>query len=159
MRAVDVAWAAGVFEGEGSIGINTPTKRNLGHLYATVVNTDSALTDFFQLHWPGYCRRTHLPGNRRPATVWTIAARRAAGFLQMILPYVRRPIVRERIALALQYQDGKRHGRARPVSREYREDQFSAWLYMRQLNIRGVDAPEFTPLLTAARFRNGGIGD
>lgn len=33
MTPVELAWSAGLFEGEGSVRINTATRRNLGELY------------------------------------------------------------------------------------------------------------------------------
>lgn len=147
VKDVELAWAAGLFEGEGTVRINKPTKRNLGHLVVSVVNTDRDVLDFFQQRWPGYMKpATGLdPRRQRPAWVWVVAARRAAEFLRCIRPFLVRRMVMKRIEHALDFQDGKRVGRA-TRTREYVEEQWFAYLWMRELNARGVqdtcpDAP------------------
>lgn len=138
----ELAWAAGLFEGEGTIRINKATKRNLGALVVSVVSTDAQITDFFQARWPGHMKQgTGLTERQRPAWVWVIAARQAAAFIREVLPYFRRDVVRERSWLGLEFQDQKLAGRANR-SDEYREQQWSYYLQMRELNLRGAEAIE-----------------
>jgi hypothetical protein len=87
MSSFELAWAAGLFEGEGTVRINVPTRRNCGALLVSVVNTDREVIDFFQRRWPGYMKTAHRPSLRhRPAWVWVVAAHRAAAFLGAIRP-------------------------------------------------------------------------
>lgn len=138
MDVVDLAWAAGLFEGEGTVRINTATKRNLGHLIVSVVNTDRSTVEFFQDRWPGTLRgATGLnPLKQRPAWVWTVAARKAAAFLTDIQPYLRSERVRRKAALGLEFQAQK--ARTNWVSDEYRETQWLFFMEMKELNLRGV---------------------
>ena len=138
MTERELVWAAGLFEGEGTVRINKPTRRNCGTLIVSVVNTDRDVLDFFQARWPGYMKRaTGLGPRQRPAWVWVIAARRAAAFLRLIQPFIVRARVLERIDVALQFQDDKVVGRNRPA--HYVESQWHSYWWMRELNVRGVD--------------------
>jgi hypothetical protein len=140
MSPQELAWAAGLFEGEGTIRINRPTRRNLGTLVVSVVNTDRQVVDFFQARWPGYMKpATGLGPNARPAWVWVSAAREASGFLRQVLPYLRRDRVRERAWSGLAFQDHKRSDRSNRTE-AYREEDFNAYLWMRELNARGVSS-------------------
>lgn len=136
---LELAWAAGLFEGEGTIRINSATKRNLGHLAVSVVNTDRQIVDWFQARWPGSVKAaTGLRPRQRPAWVWVIAARQAAVFLEAITPYLVRDAVRAKVAIALEFQ-GQKTGDPR-INRTatYAEDQWSLYQQMRELNVRGA---------------------
>lgn len=133
---LEMAWAAGLFEGEGSVMIRRPGNRHLGVLTVSVVNTDTQIVAFFQERWPGYCKRaTGQRPEQRPAWVWLIAARQAAAFLDDITPYLRSDRVRRKAALALEFQDARRWGARGEAYRA------ASWDYYRQmlaLNQRGV---------------------
>ena len=138
MTGIELAWAAGLFEGEGTIRINKATKHNLGHLCVSVVNTDKQVVDWFHDRWPGYMKpATGLRVDQRPAWVWVIAARRAAEFLRAIQPYIVTNRVREKAQFGIDFQENKKRG-SNNHTNEYREDQFNAYLWMRELNVRGV---------------------
>lgn len=138
---VELAWAAGLFEGEGTVRINKPTKRNMGALIVSVVNTDMQVLQFFQDRWPGYMKRaTGLGPRQRPAWVWVTAAHDAAAFLRAIRPYVVRDRVKERIDHGLDFQAGKSTSRAVNRTYEYAEAQWVAYWWMCELNKRGVQA-------------------
>jgi hypothetical protein len=149
--AIELAWAAGLFEGEGTIRINKPSLRNWGSLCVSVVNTDRQIVDWFQVRWPGYMKAsTGLRPEQRPAWVWVIAAHSAAAFLEQIGPYVVRDRVRERIALALRFQSEKRSDVRRMSDDDrhaYAQAQWEAYWWMCELNKRG------NPNATAHRKR------
>lgn len=139
--SLELAWATGLFEGEGTIRINKATHRNKGHLCVSIVNTDITVVDFFQKRWPAYRKEaTGLDYTRqRRAWVWVTAALKAAAFLREIEPFVVRPIVRERIRTALDFQAVKSMCRGNRTD-EYAELQFNSYLWMSELNKRGVEA-------------------
>lgn len=142
---LELAWAAGLFEGEGSVMISKPAERNWGTLRASVVNTDLQVVRFFADRWPGYCRAaTGLKDTQRDAWVWLVAARRAAAFLEDIRPFIVRDKVKSRIDLGLQFQRGKEGGGGKPRSEQYAEDQWNAYWRMCELNTRGRD-PDLPP--------------
>jgi hypothetical protein len=132
---LELSWAAGFFEGEGTVRINKPSRRNWGALVVSTVNTDQEAVDWFQSRWPGYMKpATGLGPRQKPAWAWVIAARQAAAFLESIRPFVVRARVLEKIDHGLAFQAQKRRGQ---FDEEYEEAQFNAYLWMRHLNKRG----------------------
>ncbi len=129
-------WAAGFFEGEGSVRINKPTKRNLANLLVDMVNVEFDLVDFFQQRWPGYFFNVKSDGNRNDFYRWRISSWKAAAFLKCVKPYIR-GCRRERIELALEFQYQK--SRSGTVSRtaEYHAAQWDYYERMKVLNKRG----------------------
>jgi len=130
--------AAGLMEGEGTVRINQPTKRNKGALLVSMVNTDFELIDWMQARWPGYCKpATGLRENQRPAMVWVIASLRALAFLEQIEPFVVTTRMRERIKTARWWQGIKaKHWRYRTEA-DY-EEAFNCFHWMKELNACGV---------------------
>lgn len=136
MTPLDLAWAAGLFEGEGSIRINVPTRRNLGALLVDVVNTDEHIVNFFHSGWGGHLKRTAAKGNRKAFWTWRAAALMAARFLREIAPYLRSPRLRERLSVALEFQAQKTTTHANRQS-VYRIRQVAYYERMKHLNRRG----------------------
>lgn len=138
MTETELAFAAGLLEGEGTIRLNRPTKRNKGALLVSCVNTDRELISFLQDRWPGYCKpATGLRSGQRPAFVWVIAALKALSFLEEIEPYVVTHRMRERIRTARWWQTIKaKHWRYR--TEDDFEESFNCWHWMAELNRRGT---------------------
>lgn len=132
----DLAWAAGLFEGEGSVRITKPQARNWGTLVVAVTNTDTDIIAFFQDRWPAYCKQVSGTGvgRRRVAYVWTTAALKAASFLVEIQPHLRSDRMKERVAWGLDFQATVRAS----SSEEYREDRWTRHWWMAELNLRGL---------------------
>jgi hypothetical protein len=138
---VDYAWAAGFFEGEGTVGIHAMADRRngLGYLVVSVVNTDREHVDWFQSRWPGKVRAaTGLRPDQRPAWVWVRHGVQAAAFLRDVEPYLRSARVRAKFHLGLEYQRQKVLGGNQGLA--YRERQGRYHLEMKALNRRGVAA-------------------
>lgn len=135
----DMNWAAGLFEGEGTITIAV---RNLDSTYRLVCimgNTDMQVVKFFDRRWRGWVQPAYgeRPG-RKPAWYWTVAGPAAAEFLQQIQPYLRTSRVKKKCKLALQFRDGQSRDRSvftRPV---YKRKQRALYLRMKALNRRGI---------------------
>lgn len=138
MNAVDLAYAAGIIEGEGSIRINKPTRQNRGALIVSVSNTDRQIIDWLAERWNGYAKANTAPvGNRKQAYVWTIAARQAAAFIMAIYPYLKTERVLRKADLALTFQNQKTALRPSCRSPEYLDDQLRFYEHMAALNKRG----------------------
>lgn len=138
ITAVELAMAAGLMEGEGTVRINRPTKRNKGHLVVSLVNTNRQIVDWMNSRWPGYCKpATGLGPRQKPAWVWCIAARRALAFLGQIEPYVITDRMRERIATARWWQQIKSKPWQYRTEADY-EESFNCWHWMAELNRRGA---------------------
>lgn len=134
----ELAFAAGLMEGEGSVRINAITKRNKGALIVSMTNTNRQLIDWMNSRWPGYCRpMSSQQPNRKPAWVWAIAANQALAFLESIEPYVVSDRMKERINTARWWQRIKaKHWRYRTEA-DF-EESFNCWHWMAELNRRGV---------------------
>lgn len=106
---VDLAWQAGIMEGEGTVALTSPQdKRRTGHVRVQIANCDFQLLTPFVDWWGGYFRhRRTPPGNRKPSADWTCDSLKAERFLRAIRPYVRSDRMKARIDLALAFQKSK----------------------------------------------------
>ncbi len=140
MTPVELAWAAGILEGEGSIRINSATKRNNGALIVDVVNTDLEIVALYQAWWPGSQRGPIVNvsnSNTRAYYLYRAASRKAARLLADVGPYLRTDRMREKAALGLAYQAQKsmKHDNRTP---EYAARQLVYFHRMKELNRRGA---------------------
>lgn len=134
MIPTELAWAAGLFEGEGSVRISKPAARNWGSLNVDVPNTDEAIVRFFADRWGGSIHYSAPSGRRRGYWRWRCAAKQAAEFLVVIRPYIVSPRVAQKIDHGLEFQQQKR----KSSDESYRQDQWEAYWWMAELNVRGV---------------------
>jgi len=136
---VDLIWAAGLFEGEGTITLAVRNQDETYRLLVIVGNTDRQILDFFQERWPGWLQPAYGKRPRRqPAWTWTLAAGKAEAFLRAIEPYLRTDRVKDKLRLALEFrsfQTTKKREWGRP---EYRARQRKLYAAMRVLNRRGI---------------------
>lgn len=136
---LEMAWAAGLFEGEGTITLGVRKQDWTFRLMVTVSNTDRSVIDFFQTRWQGWVQPAYgaRPG-RRPAWNWTLIGWRAEEFLAELLPHVRTDRVLRKLELGLRFRDIQmtrhvtRQGKA--ASKVAQRDLYDA---MRRLNRRG----------------------
>jgi hypothetical protein len=134
-----VSWAAGLFEGEGTISI--VNGGYLGYTRSTVqvTNTDAEIIDIFQRYWPGHIVRFRPRGtNARPVIKWELNSRpKICAFLRVIAPEIRTSRNRARIALMLEAEafrlQGTHKSGYKKACQQFRER-------MRILNRRGVHA-------------------
>lgn len=108
MTEADLAYAAGLFEGEGSIGIFRNSHKNGIFLRVMVSMTDPEPVAFMQAHFSGALgmERRNMPG-RTPLHRWTACSRQAGAFLEAVLPYLRTERVIRRARLAVEFQAQK----------------------------------------------------
>jgi hypothetical protein len=134
----ELAFAAGLMEGEGSVRINAITKRNLGALIVAMTNTNRQLVDWMNDRWPGYCKPVSgLRPDQRPAWCWVIAANQALSFLTSIEPFVVSQRMKDRIEAARWWQKIKSKHWQHRTEPDY-EESFNCWHWMSHLNRRGV---------------------
>lgn len=135
MTPVELAWAAGLFEGEGNIRINKPTKRNLGALICSVTNCDPRIVGFFQERWPGYLKpTTKMREYHSDAWCWVIAARQAETFLVTLLDHFVTERTWTRAMLGLEFQAQKTRFNQFTRTEEYRSRQWEFYWAMRAWN-------------------------
>lgn len=145
MTVQELAWAAGLFEGEGTIAIARPragirrTSRHLGALTVSVASTDTEITAFFKARWSGSLRHDKREGRPQHADAftWSLSAGRAAAFLRELLPYLRRTRVREKAWTAIAFQEQKSRQSSVVRSPAYQQLQHEFYARMRDLNRRG----------------------
>lgn len=150
MTETERAWAAGFFEGEGSVWIAArPQDRIIAGLLVEVSQVDPEPLRWLHERWGGNIPPGFRQSSKRDRTSfrWRVRAARAAAFLASIEPYLVRPLVRRRVALAQAFQAQKTNTWANRTP-EYAAVQRDFLETMRQLNGRGFGyvEPELTPL-------------
>lgn len=147
----DNAWAAGLFEGEGTISIGRFERR--GRHYTrpviTLTMTDEWVINYFAQRWPGGHVGTYQPkkGNARLAYRWTLQSRNTIRkFLGDVRPEFRTQRVRDKAALLIEDMDARVQGRPRDAGSEaYREACLDRYRRMKELNRRGRLLPGIGP--------------
>ena len=85
MKMELIAYAAGIFDGEGSIYLS---KRHNGSLAVKVTNTDKRLCQLFYEHWKGSLQeiKPNVP-NHKTLYRWYIYGQKAKPLLLALKPY------------------------------------------------------------------------
>lgn len=143
MNVQGIYWQAGIFEGEGSVSISKPNKRNQSFMTVNITNTDLDLLKPFHRMWGGAIRRAQHYHGRRQAWRWVVCARKAEAFLMCMWPCLQSRARRFRVDVALVFQAQKRPpGRSRWLSRaerqRYLRTQRGFYERLRALNVRGA---------------------
>jgi len=113
--ALNLAYAAGLLDGEGSIFIaRVKTNKNKSGLYfglrIELGNTNEQAVRWMQCYFGGsvYERYADID-TRRTLWAWHLRGQQALGFLRIILPYLR--IKKPQAELAIEFQVRQRLGR------------------------------------------------
>lgn len=135
----DRNWAAGLFEGEGTVTLALRSLDETYRLVVTMANTNHQILDFFQDRWPGWIQPAYgkRPG-RQPAWYWTLAWGKAECFLREIEPYLRTHRVREKFRVALAFRDHQSRSASVWNKPDYKPRQRALYLEMKALNKRGI---------------------
>lgn len=130
----DLAWAAGMFEGEGTVTIQGSGARGYGRCLASLTSTDPEIIAFFQERWSGALTSFRRKPQHRLAQTWTVSGEPMIGFLLDIQPHLRTAAEHEKVALVLECQWQRRRGVKDPA---YREAMMGYMHRIRTLNQRG----------------------
>ena len=106
MEATELAYIAGIIDGEGFITIRR--ERHINDRYSLHVgagNTDRPLLEWLQASFGGKLVFSPKPEGYKDFFQWAIVSRSANNFLILILPYLR--IKKDQAELALLFQAGK----------------------------------------------------
>lgn len=136
------AWAAGHFEGEGTVTILSGGSKTISLPRVSLTSTDRAVIDYFQARWPGRLR-TYIPksknGCAREACQWILDTGDAIeGFLLDMLPDLKTDRVRTKADLLI--EDVRARAEKR-LTEAAREDKRQRMAKMRALNRRGTARP------------------
>jgi len=112
LRKTDLAYIAGIIDGEGCIGIYTRGKGK-GMLRVTVVvhNTNEWLCQWLRFSHGGSVHqdRRFAERNHKPCWKWSISGKLALVFLQLIFPYLRLKRLQAEIAIKFLEDRQPRH--------------------------------------------------
>jgi hypothetical protein len=142
MLSMDIGlcqWAAGFFDGEGCVMISRQPNANTHVLSVVVANCEQEVLEPL-LAWGSkiaLVNNRSRSKNSRPSFRWAIQSQKAAVFLRDIQPFVRSYKNKERIALALEFQEGKPRQGCKPTP-ERRVYELDVRERIQVLNKRGV---------------------
>jgi len=131
---MELAWAAGLFEGEGSIGIVKNNRRNTTRSFACIGNTDHQIIDFFHQRWGGSMHVKKAGNNQKPAYYWALTGTRAGWFVTDLLPYFKSRRNLDRTYLIISTEKARLYA---PKSKATKSLITKALTHFKQLNARG----------------------
>ena len=114
MRKVDLAYTAGIIDGEGCIHIRIQHDKRYNNcrkygLNVQVSSTDEWLCQWLHFAWGGSIRYATRDNPKwRPYWAWQIVNRQALVFLETILPYLH--LKRPQAEIAIAFQKRQRWG-------------------------------------------------
>ncbi len=138
---IDLAYMAGIVDGEGTIGARRRTNAK-GQAYVdfsiSVANTDRRLIDWIQERFPGAVdlREQRQSHKHKPLYRWTVNGQKGATIISALRPYLVIKAEQADVYVALRATIGNGSALTDEV-REYRE---SLVLRLRELNRRGKAA-------------------
>lgn len=138
VTTIEAAYFAGLFDGEGSVGIAKHKSRTSrrGHCHELIIqvsSSDKNITVDLKETFGGSVCSFKAPKNL-PMWRWTISTKKALAFLEIISPYLR--IKKEQAKIATAFQSKKKH---QPnISNEYYQEQEKQRNMMMQLNRKGL---------------------
>lgn len=144
----DLAYAAGMFEGEGTITI-IESRNHLGNMTARCVvsltNTDWQIIEFYNSRWPGAVQtRKREQLHHRQGWAWRIQGNPVLRFIADVRPHLRTDAEIAKFEIVERVQRMRRQGLRDPAVRAEVADLMGQ---IRHLNHRGVD-----PAWPAAKY-------
>lgn len=146
MKRIELAYLAGMFDGEGSIIIHKHKAKKSSHHDAYVVeaclgNTNEWIVRQFQFSFGGnvYLRKKQTE-QTQAIWAWQISANKAIPFLTTIIPFLKLKKTQAEIGLKFQESKSKKR-RAKPVSQEELTVAEAAKILISNLN-KGTKKPE-----------------
>jgi hypothetical protein len=138
------AWAAGLFEGEGTVRIHGRIRRRTIGLYVAVGNTSKELIEPLAA-WGGKIGLHHRAAtarrkNQQPSWRWNAYPSVAERFLRDIQPFLMGYRNKLRVSIALDFQAQKQVGGH--VDADYWATQLVYFQLMKILNARGLSKVE-----------------
>ena len=90
MKRTDLAYVAGIIDGEGSISLYPPCKGRRGlKISVQVGNTNEWLIQWLRFIFGGYIYTIPPRKNCKPVHSWSVSYQQALGVLQAVYPYLR----------------------------------------------------------------------
>lgn len=140
MKKVDLAYIAGIVDGEGSIGIYRQHCKS-GYLspvlHISVTNTNEWLIRYLYFNFGGSILHSKRKGNCKDMWKWKLQSQKAAELIDLISPYLKLKKGQADIAASFQrnrYKAGHHH---KPKSEEKKATEEAQRIVMLKLNQRG----------------------
>jgi len=114
MKRTDLAYIAGLFDGEGNIAIVKRKKKEgrtvpIYHLVVRVGMCDEYLPRWLKMAFGGYISFYKRPNSKhRDLYTWSIGYNNAIDFLMAILPFLK--LKKPQVELAIEFQGDKKNG-------------------------------------------------
>lgn len=110
-KKVDLAWAAGILDGEGYVSIRRGTGRNLAFLQVGVnITSPEVVKRLRQVFQRGCVSRTTKTKAGKRVHKWAVVSQDAAAVLRLVLPYLVILEKRRQAQVGLEFQAQKRPG-------------------------------------------------
>jgi len=140
MKAVDLAYIAGIIDGEGCIAIDRFTNKELPdycyRLKLRVTNTNRWLIEQLRFSFGGNIKIIKPRNDKaKEAWEWYLAGESAVSCLKFVLPYLH--IKKPQAELGIKFQSGKQ-GKGYYLTKERRILEEADWILAKSLNKRGV---------------------
>lgn len=120
MRKVDLAYVAGIVDGEGWIGlrISNRVRGKIAYTLAvSVANSNEWIIQWLKFAFGGNCCCAEFPeDNRKASWQWSIVANDALKFLDLIYPYLK--LKRTQADIAIKFQRERRGRGTRTSDKE-----------------------------------------
>ena len=101
---IELSWAAGMFEGEGSVRISRSTQTRRSELRCELSNTDEDIITIFRGRWGGSVNPVYgQEMNRKPQLRWVASGSMAFHFLSDVLPYLRTKRVKQKAKIGMAF--------------------------------------------------------
>ena len=140
MKAVDLAYVAGLFDGEGCVCLATSGKTATGkqriQLVVNLANTNEWITQWLKFNFGGQVYKDKISKRivfRSDAWRWQLRSRQATLFLELILPYLK--LKKPQAQLAIQFQSRQKIGRYQSDGKEILDE--ANRMLMRKYNRKG----------------------
>lgn len=155
IKDIELAWMAGFFDGEGSIGLKVEIRNFNGIKFGRricIVNTRRDILEIFKKYFGGsVLERKHFQNytgseNWKPIYSWQVHSRLAVDFISRIYPYIR--LKKKQAELFLDYDKHFRNyslynrrrdkkGRFPPIDNKIIKTRLKIVEKMKLLNLRG----------------------
>jgi hypothetical protein len=122
MEKIDIAYYAGIFDGEGCVMIckakNKTSSRGVRYwLQCRVVNTDKWLIDSLYMAFGGSVfTRNRRDTNRMDIWDWSASSKQAGNFLEIIYPFLHVKKQEAKVALEFQSQRLRIYGKGKSMT-------------------------------------------
>lgn len=139
-RKVDLAYVAGLFDGEGCINLRprSNTKKQTYELQVTLVSTNEWITQQLKFSFGGnvYYTPENFERNWKASWRWLTQAQNALRFLELVYPYLK--LKKPQAEIAIKFQKHKRRNAGGRFDESYFSLDEELYQAMKRLNKRGV---------------------